>query len=218
MATRDKGPAGFELSRRAFVKASAAAAAAGAAGVDWIARTEPALGAVGDVAYTTFNTTCPYCSASCGQQVAVATAASAARGIAIGDVIDIWGDSASPINQGGLCAKGAGALQLVNNTRRLGVSTNPNALSGAAYKRTGNGAWNAITVDTAMSEIASGFVSARGAIALDASGTINGARPNGTDEGVMFFGCSHANNEQNYLYRKIVANFGTTNVEHQARI
>jgi hypothetical protein len=35
---------------------------------------------------------------------------------------------------------------------------------------------------------------------------------------VQFFGCSHMNNEQNYVYRKLIANFGTTNVEHQARI
>jgi anaerobic selenocysteine-containing dehydrogenase len=35
---------------------------------------------------------------------------------------------------------------------------------------------------------------------------------------VQFFGSSHINNEQNYLYRKIVADFGTSQVEHQARI
>jgi hypothetical protein len=35
---------------------------------------------------------------------------------------------------------------------------------------------------------------------------------------VAFFGSSHMNNESNYIYRKIIANFGTSNVEHQARI
>ena len=35
---------------------------------------------------------------------------------------------------------------------------------------------------------------------------------------VAFFGSSHMNNESNYIYRKLVANFGTSNVEHQARI
>jgi hypothetical protein len=35
---------------------------------------------------------------------------------------------------------------------------------------------------------------------------------------IAFFGSSHMNNESNYIYRKLVANFGTSNVEHQARI
>jgi hypothetical protein len=35
---------------------------------------------------------------------------------------------------------------------------------------------------------------------------------------VAFFGSSHMNNEQNYTYRKTIAQFGTSNVEHQARI
>jgi anaerobic selenocysteine-containing dehydrogenase len=35
---------------------------------------------------------------------------------------------------------------------------------------------------------------------------------------VAFFGSSHMNNESNYIYRKMIANFGTSNVEHQARI
>ncbi len=32
---------------------------------------------------------------------------------------DVYGDVDSPINNGGLCAKGAGAFQLVTNKRRL---------------------------------------------------------------------------------------------------
>jgi hypothetical protein len=35
---------------------------------------------------------------------------------------------------------------------------------------------------------------------------------------VQFLGCSHMNNEQNYVYRKMIATFGTSRVEHQARI
>jgi hypothetical protein len=35
---------------------------------------------------------------------------------------------------------------------------------------------------------------------------------------VQFFGSSHMNNEPNYLYRKVIADFGTSCVEHQARI
>ena len=59
-----------------------------------------------------------------------------------------------------------------------------------------------------MTEIAAGLVTARGALPTT---TYN-------SKGVAFFGSSHMNNEPNYLYRKIIANFGTSNVEHQARI
>ncbi len=53
------------------------------------------------------------------------------------------------------------------------------------------------------------MVTARGAV-TDANGY--------NSKGVAFLGSSHMNNEPNYLYRKLIANFGTSNTEHQARI
>ena len=127
------------------------------------------------------------------------------------------------MNSGGLCAKGAGSLQLVNNPRRIGalagthpenatVSYDPTPAyaDGIAYKRTGDGAWSKVTLDAAMAEIATRLVAARGALSTHADAT--------TRKGVAFLGSSHMNNESNYMYRKIIANFGTSNVEHQARI
>jgi len=60
-----------------------------------------------------------------------------------------------------------------------------------------------------MAEIATTLVSARG--------VVNQANGHNS-KGVAFFGSSHMNNESNYMYRKIIANFGTSNTEHQARI
>ena len=123
------------------------------------------------------------------------------------------------MNSGGLCAKGAGSIQLVNNSRRIGAWTGTHPVNpvftadgtsnGVAYKRTGNGAWSAMDLQTAMGEIATGMVTARGAL-TDASGY--------NSKGVAFLGSSHMNNEPNYIYRKLIANFGTSNTEHQARI
>jgi predicted molibdopterin-dependent oxidoreductase YjgC len=62
-----------------------------------------------------------------------------------------------------------------------------------------------------MGEIAPKLVTARGALSATGTTAYN-------SKGVAFFGSSHMNNESNYLYRKIIANFGTSNVEHQARI
>jgi formate dehydrogenase major subunit len=137
------------------------------------------------------------------------------------EVVDIYGDFESPLNSGGLCAKGAGSIQLANNRRRIGAFTGTHPVNpvfaadgtsnGVAYKRTGNGAWSAMPLDTAMDEIADALVTARGALPADGPSQNN-------SKAVAFFGSSHMNNEPNYMYRKIIANFGTSNVEHQARI
>jgi len=212
MATHDKEVEGkFSLSRRDFLKAGAAATVAGAVGVDFAAA--PMRADAAQVAKT-FTTTCPYCSAQCGQTVAVD---------AQDNVIDIYGDANSPTSRGGLCSKGAGSYQLVTNVRRVGVPEHTAAVdgfdfTGTAWKRIGNGGWTAIALDTAMTEIAAGdgvnhpgLVAIRGAVTPGPSAASNAKT-------VMFFGSSHMNNEPNNLYRKIIANFGTSLTEHQARI
>ena len=208
MGKKDQNQGGkFELSRRDFLKTGAAAAVAGAVGLDFAVRPSRADAAV---VAATYHTTCPYCSASCGQLVDVD---------ASGNVLDIYGDHLAPWNDGGLCAKGAGTYQLVTNPRRLGVPEATNVegrdwftggdATGIAWKRTGNGAWGAIGLSTAMTEIAGQLVAARGVV-----DTANGHN----SKGVAFFGSSHMNNEQNLMYRRLIAQFGSSNVEHQARI
>ena len=216
MATKDKGQSIGGMTRRAFVKTAAIAGAVAGSGFDFAYNAEKALAYENDPTnYKVTSTTCPYCSASCGQRVVTS--------VATGKVVDIYGDFESPMNSGGLCAKGAGSLQLVNNPRRIGAwaSSDPKMVGGhhpvndaflasgsdVAYMRTGNGPWSQVPLDTAMNNIAAGLVAARGTLGA-----------NNQSKGVAFMGCSHMNNEPNYLYRKLIANFGTSNVEHQARI
>ena len=211
MATKDKNQGGkFELSRRDFLKVGAAAAAVGAVGVDW-AVCPPSAEAL-DIADKFYTTTCPYCSAQCGQIVAVKSGATPAEDF----VVDIYGDPNNPTSRGGLCSKGAGSYQLVTNKRRIGVPEHTTAVdgfdfTGTAWKRTGNTAWETISLDVAMSEIATGLVAHRGSVTPGSTADSNAKT-------VMFFGSSHINNEQNNLYRKLIANFGTSLTEHQARI
>ncbi len=198
----------LQLSRRDFLKAGAATAAVGAAGIDFAAKPSTANAATVEA---TYHTTCPYCSASCGQLVDVDSD---------GNVLDIYGDHMAPWNAGGLCSKGAGTFQLVNNDRRLGAFSNhpenstfdydPAFPNGVGYKRTGNGAWTKMDLQTAMNEAAAAMLTARGDLSL--------APTENNSKSVAFFGSSHMNNDQNYLYRKVIANFGTSNIEHQARI
>ncbi len=226
------------ISRRDFLKAGAAAAAVGAAGLDFAVAPSMAAAATVDA---TYHTTCPYCSASCGQLVDVD---------ASGNVLDVYGDYRSPFSTGGLCAKGAGAYQLVTNSRRVGAFSGTHPVNpvfaavdgatafsavptgwtgpvytpgdytyadGVAYWRLGNGDWNAVPLDIAMQDIAEKMKSARddqGGVGVSAPSAANGYN----SKSVAFLGSSHINNEPNYLYRKLVAEFGTTNTEHQARI
>ena len=213
MGKKDTSGGRFELTRRDFLKVAGVGAAA-------VATMEPLMPAsaaaltldpLDTTGTTTYLSTCPYCSAQCGQRVVV--------GNETHKVYDIYGDVESPTNNGGLCAKGAGSFQLVNNSRRLGVPEHTASVdglnfTGTAWKRTGDGPWTGMTLDAAMAEIGPKMVSARN------DGGVDWDPGNGkyNSDGVMFFGCSHMNNEPNHLYRKIVADFGTSNTEHQARI
>lgn len=179
MATRDTGQGASGLSRRDFLKASAAATAVVGCGLEFAYDPAKASAYEGDPTnYKITPTTCPYCSASCGQRVVVAL-----TGANAGKIIDMYGDFESPMNSGGLCAKGAGTLQLVTNPRRIGawpgahpvknmdgVADNIFAYDaaytdGVAYKRTGNGNWGKMSLDAAMAEIAPKLKDARGLVA-----------------------------------------------------
>lgn len=231
MATRDTGQPSSGISRRDFLKTSAALTAVAGCGLDFAFDAEKASAFEGKpTKYQITTTTCPYCSASCGQRVVKDIDAASPT---FGKIVDMYGDFESPMNAGGLCSKGASGLQLVNNTRRIGAWTFPYAglavhpegavfqaipeagayASGVAYRREGNGAWSAVGLDAAMTEIAQGMLTAR-----DANGNAPSAANGYNSKQVAFFGSSHMNNEENYLYRKTIAAFGTSNTEHQARI
>jgi len=220
MATKDTGQPAGGMSRRGFLTLAAAAAATVGCGLDYAYDPEKAMAYENSADYKVTNTTCPYCSASCGQRVVVTTAT---HPDGAGHVVDIYGDFESPMNSGGLCAKGAGSLELVNNPRRVGAfagneenaifSYDPAFTDGVAYRRDGDQDWTKVSLDAALAEIAPALKTARDS---DWGGTTGAKAYN--SYGVAFFGCSHMNNESNYIYRKLIANFGSSNVEHQARI
>lgn len=214
MGKKDKAGGRFELDRRDFLKVAGAGAAAAGAGTGWALY--PAAAAGYPAGSTVKYTTCPYCSAQCGQTVVVAADGTT--------VLDIHGMSESPVNNGGLCAKGAGGFQLATNERRLGVPEHTAGVdgfdfTGRAWKRQGDGAWQEISAQAALNDAAQMLVAARNSDTQWQSKTPTGsARGFYNSRGVQFFGSSHANNEVNNLYRKLIANFGTSNTEHQARI
>ncbi len=125
------------------------------------------------------------------------------------------------MNSGGLCAKGAGSIQLVNNSRRIGAWTTATSREPGLHWPTGTYQRCGLQADRQRpverrwpwrprwptSQPAWSPLAAR---VTDANGY--------NSKGVAFLGSSHMNNEPNYVYRKLIANFGTSNTEHQARI
>src|SRR3954471_14108962 len=73
---------------------------------------------------TEVHSICPYCAVGCSQLVYVKE----------GTIIDIEGDSSSPINAGKLCPKGANTFQLSTNPHRV-----KHVMYRAAYKRRSRG-------------------------------------------------------------------------------
>jgi formate dehydrogenase major subunit len=62
---------------------------------------------------TVTKSVCPYCAVGCGQNVYVKD----------GKVIQIEGDSDSPVSRGRLCPKGSASLQLTTGGNRTTIAT-----------------------------------------------------------------------------------------------
>src|SRR4029434_10172564 len=84
---------------------------------------------------TDTTTVCPFCGVGCGQVVSTRN----------GHVINIEGDAGHPISEGTLCSKGAAAIQVVNNPRRL---------QKVLYRAPRGKAWEEKTWDWALEQIA----------------------------------------------------------------
>ena len=172
------------LGRRGFLKAGAAATLA--AGVGSRTLVEDAQSATddsgGEVDTELVKTICSHCAVGCGLKMEVENDAIVGQ--------EPWEDH--PINQGGLCSKGASLSQTVNS---------PNRLKEPMKKE--NGEWVRLDWEEAMSEVASELSRIREEYGPDST---------------MWMGSAKIGNEEAYLFRKLAAFYGTNNVDHQARI
>ena len=145
---------------------------------------------------TTVQSVCPYCAVGCGTLVRVKD----------GEVIDIEGNPASPINQGTLCPKGSGIFQ---------YTVNPDRLTHALYRRPYGRDWERVDLDWAMDHIASLMRDTRDRTFIDRDDDGN---PVNHTEGIGFLGGAALDNEENYLIKKLCVGAGIVFVENQARI
>jgi formate dehydrogenase major subunit len=140
-------------------------------------------------------TVCPFCGVGCGQVVSTRN----------GKVINIEGDVGHPISEGTLCSKGAAAIQVVNNPRRL---------QKVLYRAPHGKAWQEKTWDWALERIAARVKETRD---KSFQTQVNGNTVNRT-EAIACLGGSALDNEEAYLLVKLMRALGLVYIEHQARL
>ena len=144
---------------------------------------------------TTTTTVCPFCGVGCGQVVSTRS----------GKVVNIEGDPGHPISEGTLCSKGAAAIQVVNNPRRL---------QKVLYRAPRGTAWEEKSWDWALERIAARVKDTRDKTFQTSS---DGQVVNRT-EAIACLGGSALDNEEAYLLVKLMRALGLVYIEHQARL
>ena len=188
------------LTRREFLKTSAVTAGVTIAGMGFALHPVEAHAAelrknLEEAVRTT--TICPYCGVGCGFVVHSSE----------GKVINIEGDSEHPINEGTACSKGSSLFQMANNQNRL---------TTVRYRAAGADDWTEMSWEEAIPMIARRIKDARDAEGgfqetNDAGNTVNRTLAIGS------LGSAAMDNEECWLYQKMLRALGLVYIEHQAR-
>jgi formate dehydrogenase major subunit len=142
---------------------------------------------------------CCYCAVGCG--VICSTGQAGA-----GKIINIEGDPDHPVNEGALCAKGAGLSQLANNDNRI---TTP------MYRAPHSDKWRNVSWKWALTNIAERVKKSRDTSFEHRNG--KGQVVNRT-MGIASVGSAALDNEECWIYQALMRTLGVVYIEHQARI
>ncbi len=183
----------MSLTRRGFLKILGASTAVGTLGLRGECEALPLPERIKEGKET--PTICPYCSVGCGLIVTVSD----------GKVRNAEGDPDHPINRGSLCSKGAAVSR---------IHDNPYRMTQVLYRAPGAVRWVPKSWDWAVRKIARRVKDTR-------DGTFEereGGRVVNRTTAIASFGGATLNNEEAYLWVKLMRACGLVNVEHQARL
>ena len=190
------------LSRREFVRATAAGVGSGTALGSLLglgANLAPATVRAQQLRIKDAKSTpsvCPYCAVGCATIV---------RTIG-GDIVDIEGDPRSPHSEGCLCPKGAATYQLHKN---------PNRVTKVLHRKPGATGWDEVELDWAMDRVAELVRKTRDETFVER--LENGTLVNHTTA-IFALGGATLDNEWNHLQQKLLRGLGVVAIENQARI
>jgi formate dehydrogenase major subunit len=191
-----------KLSRREFLRTSAAGIAPGTALGSLLglgAALTPATARAQELRIREAKATpsvCPYCSVGCATIVHT-----------IGnEIVNIEGDLRSPHNEGCLCPKGAAIYQLHKN---------PNRATRVLHRKPGATRWEEVELDWAMNRVAQLVKKSRDETFVER--LENGTLVNHTTA-IFALGGATLDNEWNHLQQKLMRGLGVVAIENQARI
>ncbi|GAB6879773.1 formate dehydrogenase subunit alpha [Halorubrum gandharaense] len=178
----------IDLDRRGFLKTGAAGTLAAAVGGRTLVQRGDASDGESDPPHhdpdetELVKTVCTHCSVGCGLQMVVDDDTIVGQ--------ETWDDN--PINNGGLCSKGASLTQTENSPKRL---KRPMKLE--------DGEWRVVDYDEAIADI---------------TDQLNDIKRETGAHSTFWCGSACHSNEAAYLIRKLASMYGTNNIDHQARI
>jgi formate dehydrogenase major subunit len=143
--------------------------------------------------------TCCYCAVGCGLICSTDTKT--------GKIINIEGDPEHPINEGTLCAKGAGIFQT--------TAANEHRLTKVLYRAPYTDKWQTKTWDWAINRIARRIKTTRDAAFITkntADQVVNRL------ETIAHMGSSNIDNEECWLISTMMRSLGLVHIDHQARV
>lgn len=144
-------------------------------------------------------TTCPYCAVGCGLICSTDTQT--------GKIINIEGDPEHPINEGSLCAKGAGLYQV--------SEANEHRLRKVLYRKPGGTEWEERDWDFAIERIARLIKDERDNNFIETNK--EGRRVNRL-ESMSLMGSSNVLSEECWATAQFSRGLGLTYIDHQARV
>ena len=191
----------MDISRRDFMRVSAASGGAAALGglVGLGADLAPTLAAAAELRIKdakTYPSICPYCSVGCATLVHTVD----------GKIANIEGDPRSPHNEGTLCPKGAAIYQL---------HVNPNRPTKVLHRAPGAADWEVWDLERAMSRVAELVKKSREETFIER--LESGVRVNMTPA-IFSLGGATLDNEWNHIHQKLMRGLGIVAIENQARI
>ena len=197
----------MQLSRRGFIKITAAGLAASSLGALGFGGEGEALAASVRpfklTAASETRNTCTYCSVACG--ILIYTLGDRAKN-AVSDIIHIEGDPDHPVNRGTLCPKGSALLDIVHSPGRLKVPK---------YRAPGASEFKEVSWDFALDRIAKLMKEDRDKnfIAKNKDGTtVNRWLSTG------MLAASASSSETSYITWKIARALGIVVFDNQARV
>lgn len=146
-----------------------------------------------------FTTACNFCSCGCGMVCSVRD----------GELINLEGDPDHAVNQGALCSKGAAMKATHESPRRV---------RKPQYRAPGSDKWQDISWDEALGKLAAKVKQVRDATWVATEKVGDAEYPVNRTDAIALLGGAQHTNEECYLINKMGRLFGTSFVEHQARL